>query len=124
MNLSVIKAYDGVLQSYRKLQESIVGLIKASGLKHKEIFTNLGLKKDTFYRRLRFNDWTYNELKSLLPFLIRKVKHNDPQLYEKIVDQQEMVNNASLAMNLAKDGESHSDSADRGAASKDSLKLL
>lgn len=85
-NFSVIRTYDRILQSYRKLQISVKDLIKASGAKHQEIWTRLGFKKDTFYRRLRFQDWSSNELQVMIPFLIKKVKVNDPNLYEQITD--------------------------------------
>src|SRR3954447_23704623 len=87
-DLSVVKAYDRILQSYRKLQESITGLVRASGLKHKNIWDKIGFKKDTFYRRLRLQDWTYPELKTLLPFLMKSIKKNDPALYESLAPEQ------------------------------------
>lgn len=87
-DFSAVKTYDRILQSYRKLQESITGLIRASGLKHKNIWDKIGFKKDTFYRRLRLQDWTYPELKTLLPFLVKNIKKNAPELYESLVPEQ------------------------------------
>lgn len=87
-DFSVVKAYDRILQSYQELQESIAGLVRAPGLKHSSIWDKIGFKKDTFYRRLRLQDWTYPELKTLLPFLIKNIKKNDPALYERLLPEQ------------------------------------
>jgi hypothetical protein len=84
LNYNIIKAYDSIIQSYRQLQMSVAGLIELSGARHREIWTRLGFTKDTFYRRLRVHDWKLKELQVIIPFLTRKVKARDPELYEKL----------------------------------------
>jgi hypothetical protein len=63
---------------------SIAELIEVSGAKHREVWTRLGFTKDTFYRRLRVHDWKMKELEVIIPFLTRKVKTKDPELYQKM----------------------------------------
>lgn len=84
LNYNIIKAYQSIILSYRQLQMSIAELIEASGARHREIWTRLGFTKDTFYRRLRLHDWKIQELQVIIPFLTRKVKHKDPELYQKL----------------------------------------
>jgi hypothetical protein len=84
LNYNIIKAYQGIIQSYRQLQLSIGELIEVSGARHREIWTQLGFTKDTFYRRLRVHDWKIKELQVIIPFLTRKVKTTDPELYQKL----------------------------------------
>jgi hypothetical protein len=96
INYNLIKTYDSIIQSYRRLQTSIGELIKASGTKHQEIWTRLGFKKDTFYRRLRLHDWTSKEMQLMIPFLVKKVKTSDPELYEQIVTEPAIENNGKL----------------------------
>jgi hypothetical protein len=84
LNYNIIKAYESIILSYRKLQTSVAELIDASGTKHKEIWNCLGFTKDTFYRRLRVHDWKSSELQIIIPFLARRVKTKDPELYQQI----------------------------------------
>lgn len=87
LSVKVIQTYNVILRSYRKLQISITVLIQASGAKHQEIWKKLGFAKDTFYRRLRNQNWTNREMQVLVPFLVRKTKANNPELYEKIAEK-------------------------------------
>src|SRR4028119_1041573 len=96
INYNLIKTYDSIIQSYRRLQSSIGDLIKASGAKHQEVWTRLGFKKDTFYRRLRLHDWSSQEMQLMIPFLVKKVKKNDPELYEQIVSEPAINDNGKL----------------------------
>jgi len=84
LNYNIIRAYESVIQSYQRLQASVADLIEASGTKHREIWNCLGFTKDTFYRRLRFSDWKAKELQIIIPFLARRVKTKDPELYREI----------------------------------------
>lgn len=84
LNYNIIKAYQSIIQSYRELQLSMAELIEVSGARHREIWTQLGFTKDTFYRRLRVHDWKIKELQVIIPFLTRKVKTRDPELYQKM----------------------------------------
>jgi hypothetical protein len=84
LNYNIIKAYQSIILSYRQLQMSIAQLIEVSGIRHKEIWTRLGFTKDTFYRRLRVHDWKTDELQIIIPFLTRKVKSKDPELYQQL----------------------------------------
>jgi hypothetical protein len=63
---------------------SIAELIEVSGAKHREVWTRLGFTKDTFYRRLRVHDWKLKELEIIIPFLTKRVKSKDPELYQKL----------------------------------------
>ncbi len=96
INYNLIKTYDSIIQSYRRLQTSVGDLIKASGAKHQEVWTRLGFKKDTFYRRLRLHDWSSKEMQTMIPFLVKKVKKNDPELYEQIVQEPAIDSNGKL----------------------------
>lgn len=87
INYNLIKTYDNIIQSYRRLQTSVGDLIKASGTRHQEIWNKLGFKKDTFYRRLRLHDWSCKEMQVMIPFLVKKVKTTDPELYQQIVSE-------------------------------------
>lgn len=84
LNYNIIKAYQSIIVSYRQLQLSVVELIEVSGARHREIWTRLGFTKDTFYRRLRVHDWKIKELQVIIPYLTRKVKSKDPELYQKL----------------------------------------
>ena len=84
LNYNIIKAYQSIILSYRQLQMSMAELIEISGTRHKEIWTKLGFTKDTFYRRLRVHDWKIKELQIIIPFLTKKVKSKDPELYQKL----------------------------------------
>jgi hypothetical protein len=87
INYNILKTYESIIQSYHRLQTSVAELIKASGAKHQEIWNKLGFKKDTFYRRLRLHDWSSKEMQVVIPFLVKKVKKTDPELYEQIVSE-------------------------------------
>ena len=84
LNYNIIKAYQSIIESYRQLQLSMAELIEVSGARHREVWTKLGFTKDTFYRRLRVHDWKMKELQVIIPFLTRKVKTRDPDLYQKL----------------------------------------
>lgn len=95
-NYSLIKTYDSIIKSYQRLQTSVAELIKASGTRHQEIWDKLGFKKDTFYRRLRLHDWSSKEMQVVIPFLVKKVKKTDPDLYEQIVSEPAVDNSGKL----------------------------
>jgi hypothetical protein len=64
-------------------------LIEMSGLKHREIYSHpelatagIKIRKDTFYRRLQTHNWTFEELSIILPFVIERVKKNNPDFYK------------------------------------------
>jgi hypothetical protein len=96
VNYNFIKTYESIIQSYHRLQASIAELIKVSGAKHQELWSKLGFKKDTFYRRLRLHDWNSKEMQIMIPFLINKVKKADPELYEQIVSEPAVDSNGKL----------------------------
>jgi hypothetical protein len=84
VDVDIIRAYTRVIQAYRRLQMSVTELVQASGVKHQEIWTYLGFKKDTFYRRLRLQDWSSRELQVVIPFLIKKTQAHNPELHEQL----------------------------------------
>ncbi|QHT68176.1 hypothetical protein GXP67_16770 [Rhodocytophaga rosea] len=96
INYNFIKTYDSIIKSYQRLQTSVADLIKASGTRHQEIWDKLGFKKDTFYRRLRLHDWSSKEMQVMIPFLVKKVKKSDPELYEQIVNEPVVDSNGKL----------------------------
>jgi hypothetical protein len=96
INYNILKTYENIIQSYHRLQTSVAELIKASGTKHQEIWNKLGFKKDTFYRRLRLHDWSSKEMQVMIPFLVKKVKKTDPELYEQIVSEPAVDSNGKL----------------------------
>lgn len=81
-----------MLELFARLRESVPDLIKLACIKHREIWQEpvvhsrgLHFRKDTFYRRLCHHDWTWEEMATLIPFLLEKIRVNNPTYYNNFI---------------------------------------